>query len=95
MPKTYSIKANRCAADVVANNDETLETGYSLDEAHIASIQYQKTGEFCAVWIEEEAAKPEPRITRSVECDRAGVKFSVGSFSPRAGFVARIPRASG
>jgi hypothetical protein len=77
MQKTYTIKPNGAAADVVANNDETLETGYTLDEAKVASIQYQKTGEFCAVWIESEATKPAPRITRSVESDRTGVKYTV------------------
>jgi hypothetical protein len=75
--KTYAIKANRTAADVVKNNDETLETGSRLEEAQIASIQYQKTGEFCAVWIEEEETKPAPRVIRSVESDRTGVKFTV------------------
>ena len=74
--KTYTIKANRTAADVLKNNDVTLETGYTLEAAKIASIQYQKTGEFAAVWIEEEPAKPEPRIVRRVECDRNGVKFT-------------------
>jgi hypothetical protein len=75
--KTYAIKANRTAADVVKNNDETLETGSRLEEAQIGSIQYQKTGEFCAVWIEEEETKPAPRVIRSVESDRTGVKFTV------------------
>jgi hypothetical protein len=74
--KTYSIKANRTAADVVKNNDETIETGYTLEEAKIASIELQKTGEFVAVWIEEEAASA-PRIVRSVERDRTGVEFNV------------------
>jgi hypothetical protein len=76
MRKTYSIKANRTAADVVANNDETLETGYTLEEARIASIAIQKTGEFVAVWIEEET-KPEPRIIRRIESDRTGVRYNV------------------
>jgi len=75
--KTYVIKANRTDDEVVKNNDETLETGYSSEEAQIASIQYQKTGEFCAVWIEEEETKPAPRVIRSVESDRTGVKFTV------------------
>jgi hypothetical protein len=77
MPKTYSIKANKTAADVVKNNDETLETGYTLEEAQIASIQYQKTGEFVAVWIEEEKTAPTPRVIRTVEQDRTGVRYSV------------------
>jgi hypothetical protein len=74
MQKSYSIKANRIAKDVVENNDITLETGYSLKEAKIASIQYQKTGEFVAVWIEEEEKPRRPRITRSVESDHTGLK---------------------
>jgi hypothetical protein len=72
MQKTFSIKANRKPADVIANNDETLETGYTLAEARIASIQYQKTGEFCAVWIEEEETKVSPRIVRRLERDARG-----------------------
>jgi hypothetical protein len=55
MTKTYAIRANRTPQDVLNNNDETIETGYTLDEARIASIQIQKTGEFVAVW------KPSPR----------------------------------
>jgi hypothetical protein len=71
--------ANRTAADVVKNNDEVIETGYTLEEAKIASIELQKTGEFVAVWIEEEEkpAPRRPRITRSTETDHRGVKFSV------------------
>jgi len=75
MPKTYAIKANRTPTDVLANNDETLETGYMLEEARIASIQYQKIGHFVAVWIEEEDTKAAPRIVRRVEQDRTGVKY--------------------
>lgn len=51
---TYSVIGNRTAADVVAGNDEIIETGYSLEEARIASVELQKTGEFVACWIEEE-----------------------------------------
>jgi hypothetical protein len=69
MRKTYSIKANRTAKDVISNNDETLETGYTLDEAKVASIQYQKTGEFVAVWIEPDPEKPTPRVVRKIEYD--------------------------
>jgi len=50
--KTYAIKANRSAKDVLENNDITLETGYDIESARIASLQYQKTGEFVAVWTE-------------------------------------------
>jgi hypothetical protein len=77
MRKTYAIRANRTPQDVLNNNDETIETGYSLEEAQIASIAIQKIGEFVAVWIEEEASKPAPRIVRTVEQDRTGVKFAV------------------
>jgi hypothetical protein len=77
MPKTYSIKANRTPADVVANNDETLETSYTLDEARIASLEYQRQGGHIAIWIEEEPAKPAPRVVRSVEQDNRGNKCVV------------------
>jgi hypothetical protein len=80
MPKTYAIKANRTPQDVLADNDITLEIGYSIEEARIASIAIQKTGEFVAVWIEEEvkaSPRPEPRIVRRVESDRTGVKYNV------------------
>jgi hypothetical protein len=77
MPKTYSIKANRTAADVVASNDITLEIGYSLEEARIASLEYQRQGNHVAVWIEEEEAKPAPRIVRSIEQDSRGNKCVV------------------
>jgi hypothetical protein len=66
MPKTYCIKADRTAADVVKNNDITLETGYKLEEARIASLEYQRQGGHVAVWIEEEPAPKTPRITRSI-----------------------------
>jgi hypothetical protein len=74
--KTYSIKANRKPADVIANNDETLETGLTIEEAKVASLEYQRQRGHIAVWIEEEA-KAAPRIVRSVESNRAGIKFSV------------------
>lgn len=73
MEKTYTVKGNRTAADVVTNNDEVIETGYTRGEAKIAAIEAQITREFVAAWIEEEEAKasprPEPRITRSIESD--------------------------
>jgi hypothetical protein len=75
--KTYTIKANRTAKDVITNNDETLETGLTLEEAKIASLEYQRQGSHVAVWIEEEPAKPAPRVVRSVESARIGVKFTV------------------
>jgi hypothetical protein len=70
--KIYSIKANRKPADVIANNDETLESGLTLDEARIASLEYQRQGNHVAVWIEAEETKPEPRIVRRVERDARG-----------------------
>jgi hypothetical protein len=75
--KTYAIKANRTPQDVLANNDITLESGLTLEEAKIASLEYQRQGGHIAVWIEEEATKPAPRVVRSIEQDRTGVKFSV------------------
>ena len=76
MRKTYSIKANRTPQDVLKNNDTTLESGLTIEEAKIASLEYQRQGHHIAVWIEPET-KPAPRVTRSVECDRTGVKFTV------------------
>jgi hypothetical protein len=60
--KTYSVKGNRTAADVAAGREEVVETGYSLEEAKIAAIEIQKTGEFVAAWIEEEEAQASPRF---------------------------------
>jgi hypothetical protein len=40
--KTYTVKGNKTAADVVAGNDEVLETGYSLTEARIAAASYAR-----------------------------------------------------
>jgi len=74
--KTYSIKANRFAVDVIRDNDITLETGLTLEEATIASIEIQREGNYIAVWIEEEP-KPAPRITRSLESDHRGNKNTV------------------
>lgn len=54
--KTYSVKGNRTAADVIANREETIETGYTLQEAKIAAVEMQRSGEFVAAWIEEEEA---------------------------------------
>jgi hypothetical protein len=53
--KTYTVKGNRTAADAVAKREETIETGYTLEEARITVIEVQKTGHFVAAWIEEEA----------------------------------------
>jgi hypothetical protein len=58
--QTYSVKGNRTAADVVKGIDETIETGYDLESARIAAIEYQKTSEFVAAWAEEEEAPASP-----------------------------------
>lgn len=63
--KTYTVKGNRTAADVVKNNDEVIEAGYDLESARIAAIEVQKTGEFVAAWIEEEEAFASPRFEAS------------------------------
>ena len=75
--QTYKIMANRTAADVLKNNDIVLDSGLTLEEARTASLEYQRQGHHVAVWIEEEAPKPTPRVVRSVEQDRTGVKFQV------------------
>jgi hypothetical protein len=67
--KTYKIMANETAADVVKNNDISLGGGYTLDEAWRVSLLHQRAQKFICVWIEEEPAKPAPRITRSIERD--------------------------
>lgn len=80
--KTYTVKGNKTAADVVAGNDEILETGYTLEEAKAAAISYQRDFKYAAAWIEEEEAKasprPEPRIVRSLEQNpRGGSRITV------------------
>ncbi len=57
MEKTYTIKGNKTAADVAAGNDEVLETGYTLEEAKLAAISYQRDFKYAAAWIEEEGAE--------------------------------------
>ncbi len=52
--KTYTVKANRTATDVVNGNVEVLETGYSLEEAKLVAIIYQRDFRYMVVWIEEE-----------------------------------------
>jgi hypothetical protein len=76
MKTTYSIRANKAPQDVIESNDISLESGLTLEEAKIASLEYQRQGHHIAVWIEEEV-KPAPRETRTVECDRTGVKYTV------------------
>jgi hypothetical protein len=46
-------------------------------EAKIASLEYQRQGDHIAVWIEPDAEKPAPRITRSIESDHRGNKNTV------------------
>ncbi len=52
--KTYTVKGNKTAADVAAGNDEILETGYTLEEAKLAAVEYQRAFGYLAAWIEEE-----------------------------------------
>ncbi len=59
--KTYSVKGNRTAADVLGNREETIETGYDLESARIAAAEVQRTREFVAAWIEEETP-PSPSL---------------------------------
>jgi len=58
--ETYTVKGNKTAADVIANNDQVIETGYTKEEAILVAVEVQKTGEFVAAWIEGEAGKPAP-----------------------------------
>ena len=57
--RTYAIKANRMPQDVLKNNDITLESGLTLEEAQIASLEYQRQRGHVAVWIEPERS-PRP-----------------------------------
>jgi hypothetical protein len=75
--QTYAVKGHKTPPDVVADNVETLETGYTLDMAKAAAISYQKNLGYTCAWIEEEESQDSPRITRCVEQDRTGVKYSV------------------
>jgi hypothetical protein len=77
MPKTYTIKANRTAADVISGNDITLESGLTIEEAQAASLEYQRQGNHICVWIEEEEAKKAPRVVRSIERDFRGNRYEI------------------
>jgi hypothetical protein len=74
--QTYAVKGHKTPADVIANNVETLETGYDLDSAKAAAASYQRNFGYVAAWIEEES-KDSPRIQRRIESDRTGVKYAV------------------
>jgi hypothetical protein len=67
--KTYSVKGNRTAADVAADREETIETGYSLEEAILAAVEVQKTNEFVAAWIEEEEAQASSSLNPATLAD--------------------------
>lgn len=75
--KTYKIMANETAADVVKGNDIKLGGRYTIEEAERVSKLHMRTGSFASVWIEEDKAPRAPRIVRSIEQDRTGVKFEV------------------
>jgi hypothetical protein len=89
--KTYSVKGNRTAADVAAGREEVVETGYSLEEAKIAAIEIQKTGEFVAAWIEEEEAKASSIHSAKFAAVVAGAKAAAAD-SPR--WLRAIDRAA-
>src|SRR5262249_61682426 len=46
---TYTIKGSKTSKDVVNDNDEILETGYTEEEAQIAIIGYQRDFGYTAV----------------------------------------------
>jgi hypothetical protein len=89
--KTYSVKGNRTAADLAAGREETIETGYSLEEAKIAAIELQKTGEFVAAWIEEEETKASSIYLPKFAAVVAGAKAAAAD-SPR--WLRAIDRAA-
>jgi len=53
--KTYSVKGNRTAADVLANREETIGSGLELEQARRVSCAAQTFDGYIAAWIEEEA----------------------------------------
>lgn len=65
--KTYKLMANRTAADVVNNADVILKSNLTLEDAQRLSLSIQKSGDFIAVWIEEDEAPKTPRVVRTIE----------------------------
>jgi hypothetical protein len=65
--KTYTVKGNRTAADLIAGNEEVIQTGYDLECARIAAIEMQRTGEFIACWVEDTRDFGSPQFARVVE----------------------------
>lgn len=61
MTKTYSVKGNRTAADVVGNREETIASGLELEEARRVSCCAQSFDGYIAAWIEEETP-PSPSL---------------------------------
>jgi hypothetical protein len=65
--KTYSVKGNRTAADVLANREETIGTGIeSAEEARRIAICAQKFEGFTAAWVEEEVELSRPERLAAV-----------------------------
>ena len=55
--QSYKVVGNKTAADVVANNDQTLEVNLTLKEARNAAIQYQTDYGYVTAWIEAQGAE--------------------------------------
>ena len=49
--KTYTVKGNRTAADVIENRDEIIEVGYDLQTAQQIAVDAQRNG-WIAAWAE-------------------------------------------
>jgi len=58
MKATYTVKGNKTAKDVEANNEVILGTGLTRERAQAMAIAYQRAGlkseRFVAAWIEAE-----------------------------------------
>ena len=64
--RTYAIKANRTAADVLKNNDETLETGYTLEEAGAILAGVGAMLAWIALGLLHYSDSNDPRLARGV-----------------------------
>ena len=60
MKKTYTVKGNRTAADVIGNNDEIIEVGLDMQTAQRIAICAQKFEGWITAW-----AEPDERVSTS------------------------------
>lgn len=77
--KTYTIKGNRTASDVIANREETIGTGIeSAEEARRIAICAQKFEGFTAAWVEEGA-----ELSRADSLAAAVIKAKAKTADPK------------